>query len=253
MLLQDKVAIITGAGGGMGRAIALAFAQEGALVQAADINAEAAFETVKLIPEKNASAVKVDVSDAESVQNIIEMAVSHYGRIDFVVNCAGLAQAFTPIEELQESEWDRLLNVNLKSVFLTAKYAVPYLKKQKQGAIVNIASIAAERARPGLNAYCASKGAVVTLTKALALELAPFGIRVNAINPGPANTDMLGKFIPGSGGETEQQKQEIFLSSIPLGKLIEPDDIAQAALYLCSPLADKVTGTILNVDGGRGI
>lgn len=140
-----------------------------------------------------------------------------------------------------------------KICFLTSKYVFPYMKRQNNGVILNISPITSERARPGLNAYCASKGAVVVLTKALALELAPFGIRVNAINPGPTDTGMLGKFIPDHEGRTIQQKREIFLSGIPLGQLIEPEDSAQAAQYLCSPHAQNVTGTILNVDGGRGI
>jgi 3-oxoacyl-[acyl-carrier protein] reductase len=255
VLLQNQIAIITGAGSGMGRAMALSFANEGATVAVADINVDAAAETVKLIQAKNgmAIAIGVDVSNAQSVQKLIDTVAEREGKIDIIINCAGLPQAFTPIEDLEEEQWDRLLNVNTKSVFLTAKYAVPFMKKQKQGVILSISSIASERARPGLNAYCASKGAVAVLTKALAIELAPFGIRVNAINPGPTNTEMLGKFIPDHAGELEQQKQEVFISSIPLGKLIEPEDIAQSALYLCSPLSEKVTGTILNVDGGRGI
>jgi 3-oxoacyl-[acyl-carrier protein] reductase len=255
LLLQNQVAIITGAGSGMGKAMALSFANEGAIVAACDINVKAAEETAWLIQEGNgeAFALGVDVSDARSVKQLIESVIEREGRVDIVVNCAGLPQAFTAIEDLTEEEWDRTLNVNTKSVFLTAKYAVPHMKKQNQGVILNISSIASERPRPGLNAYCASKGAVVTLTKALALELAPFGIRVNAINPGPTDTAMLGKFIPDRDGKTPQQKRDLFLSGIPLGKLIEPEDIAQSALYLCSPLAQKVTGTILNVDGGRGV
>lgn len=255
MLLQNQVAIITGAGSGMGKAMALCFANAGATVAVADINVKAAEETAWLIQEQNGEAfsIGVDVGNARSVKQLMEEVVEREGKIDIVINCAGLPQAFTPIEELDEEQWDRLLNVNTKSVFLTAKYAVPFMKKQNQGVIVNISSIASERPRPGLNAYCASKGAVVTLTKALALELAPFSIRVNAINPGPTDTGMLGKFIPDHEGKTALQKREIFLSGIPLGKLIEPEDIAQSALYLCSPNAENITGAVLNVDGGRGI
>jgi 3-oxoacyl-[acyl-carrier protein] reductase len=127
------------------------------------------------------------------------------------------------------------------------------MKKRNTGSIVNIASIAGVRARPGLNAYCASKGAVIQLTRALALELAPYQIRVNVINPGPAETPMLGRFLSGDSAQVEEQKKRIFLDSVPLGRLVQPEDIAQAALYLASDLAKIVTGEILNVDGGRGI
>jgi len=146
-----------------------------------------------------------------------------------------------------------MMNVNAKAIFLTAKYAVPFMKQQKSGSIVNIASIAGIRARPGLNAYCASKGAAIMLTKALALELAPYQIRVNVINPGPANTPMIGQFLVGDETDKKEGVKRIFQDSVPLGMLIEPEDIAQGALYLASDLSKVVTGEVLNIDGGRGI
>ncbi|MCF6094837.1 SDR family oxidoreductase [Microaerobacter geothermalis] len=252
-LLQGRTAIVTGAGSGMGRAIAKLFAEQGGQVIIADLNQEAAEKTAKEIGGSQVFAVKVDVADDLSVAKMVKGSLTVFGDLDILVNCAGIPQVFTPIEELSESQWDKIMNVNTKSIFLTVKHAVPYMKKKNKGSIVNIASIAGVRARPGLNAYCASKGAAIMLTKALALELAPFQIRVNAINPGPAETPMLGQFISGDQQKIESDKKNIFLSSIPLGSLIQPEDIAHAALYLASDLSRKVTGEILNVDGGRGI
>lgn len=252
-LLQGKTAIVTGAGSGMGRAIAHLFAEAGGQVVIADLNQEAAEKTANEIGGSQVSAVKVDVADDLSVANMVKESLAVFGELDILVNCAGIPQVFTSIDELSESQWDKIMNINAKSIFLTVKYVVPYMKKKHSGSIVNIASIAGVRARPGLNAYCASKGAAIMLTKALALELAPFQIRVNAINPGPAETPMLGQFISGDQQKIESEKKSIFLSSIPLGSLIQPEDIAQAALYLCSDLSGKVTGEILNVDGGRDI
>ncbi|WP_047154689.1 SDR family oxidoreductase [Aneurinibacillus tyrosinisolvens] len=252
-LLQGKTAIVTGAGSGMGKAIAQLFTQQGANVVFADLNLAAAQAAVDSYQPEQANAVQVNVSIDSQVETLIQDTLKTFDQLDIVVNCAGVPQVFTPIEELSLEQWNQIMDVNLKSIFLTSKYAVPVMKKQQRGAIVNIASIAGVRARPGLNAYCASKGAAIMLTKALALELAPYKIRVNAINPGPAETPMLGQFLKGDGAQKEDDKKKIFLDSVPLGSLIQPDDIAQAALYLASDLAKIVTGEILNVDGGRGI
>ncbi|MFS0646050.1 SDR family NAD(P)-dependent oxidoreductase [Siminovitchia sp. 179-K 8D1 HS] len=252
-ILQGKTAIVTGAGSGMGKAIAHLFAQQGANVTMADINDEAAKTAAHAAGDHHVQAVQADVADVSGVEDLVAQTVAAYGGLDIVVNCAGVPQSFTSVEELTVEQWDVMMNVNAKSIFLTAKYAVPFMKRQKSGSIVNIASIAGIRARPGLHAYCASKGAAIMLTKALALELASEQIRVNAINPGPANTPMIEKFL----GEDETEKEEgiktIFQESVPLGRLIEPEDIAQGALYLASDLSKNVTGEILNIDGGRGI
>ncbi|WP_421617394.1 SDR family oxidoreductase [Brevibacillus sp. TJ4] len=252
-LLQGKTAIVTGAASGMGKAIAKLFAEQGANVVLADLNKEAASAVVQELPSGKAHAVQTDVANDESVAAMVAETVSVYGSVDVLVNCAGVPQAFTPIEELSLAQWDKIMNVNTKSIYLTTKYAVPHMKAAKRGSIVNIASIAGIRARPGLNAYCASKGAAIMLSKALAIELAPEKIRVNVINPGPAETPMLGKFINGDEEAVEAGKKDIFISSVPLGTLIQPEDIAQAALYLASDLSKIVTGEVLNVDGGRGI
>ncbi|MFG0212276.1 SDR family oxidoreductase [Brevibacillus porteri] len=252
-LLQGKTAIVTGAGSGMGKAIAKLFADEGANVILADLNKVAAVAVAQELPQGKGHAVQTDVADDTSVAALVKEALEAYGSIDVLVNCAGVPQAFTPIEELTLEQWDRIMSVNTKSIFLTTRHAVPHMKEKGKGSIINIASIAGIRARPGLNAYCASKGAAIMLSKALAIELAPFQIRVNVINPGPAETPMLGKFINGDEAEVEAGKKDIFISSVPLGMLIQPEDIAQAALYLASDLSKIVTGEVMNVDGGRGI
>lgn len=253
-LLEGKTAIITGAGSGMGKAAAKLFAAQGANVVLSDINKDAADLTAKEIDRTgHVKTVYTDVGDDESVQNLVKEAFNEFEDIDILINCAGVPQFFTPIEEMSLSEWDKIMSVNLKSIFLTTRHLVPIMKRKEKGSIINIASIAGIRARPGLNAYCASKGAAIMLTRALALELAPFKIRVNAINPGPAETPMLERFLPGDSQKVEEDKKKIFLESVPLGTLIQPEDIAQAALYLASDLARAVTGEIMNVDGGRGV
>jgi len=252
-LLQGKTAIVTGAASGMGKATAKLFAAEGANVVLADLNKEAAVQVALELPDGRGHAVQVDVADDESVAALIQETIAVFGAPDVLVNCAGVPQAFTPIEELTLEQWDRIMSVNAKSLYLTARHAVPHMKAKARGSIINIASIAGIRARPGLNAYCASKGAAIMLSKALAIELAPYQIRVNVINPGPAETPMLGKFINGDEQEVEAGKKDIFISSVPLGMLIQPEDIAQAALYLASDLSKIVTGEVMNVDGGRGI
>ncbi|MBV7504964.1 SDR family oxidoreductase [Bacillus sp. sid0103] len=252
-LLNGKTAIITGAGSGMGKAIAQAFAKEGANVTFADLNYESAKAAAGSTGLNRVQAIQADVTRDADVANLVNQTVEAYDGLDIVINCAGVPQSFTAIEELTLEQWDLIMNVNTKSIFLTSKYAVPFMKQQKGGSIVNIASIAGIRARPGLNAYCASKGAAIMLTKALAIELAPYKIRVNAINPGPADTPMIGKFLVGDDAQKEEGMKKIFQDSVPLGTLIQPEDIAQGALYLASDLSKIVTGEVLNIDGGRGI
>lgn len=252
-LLQGKTAIVTGAASGMGKAIAKLFADQGAQVVLADLNKAAAQQVAQELPEGKGHAVQTDVADDQSVAAMIQETITVFGSIDVLVNCAGVPQAFTPIEELSLEQWDKIMSVNAKSIYLTTRHVVPHMKAASKGSIINIASIAGIRARPGLNAYCASKGAAIMLSKALAIELAPNQIRVNVINPGPAETPMLGKFISGDEDQVEAGKKDIFISSVPLGMLIQPEDIAQAALYLASDLSKIVTGEVMNVDGGRGI
>jgi 3-oxoacyl-[acyl-carrier protein] reductase len=249
MKLSNKVALITGAGAGFGRESALLFAEEGAKIVVADLNGKAARETVELIKEKggNAVSVEADVSKASDVANMVKIAVDTYGKLDILFNNAGIPQLPTPVEDLDEGLWDKIMSINLKGIFLGAKYAFPVMKKQGGGVIINTASISGKRPRPGSSAYATSKAAAIFLTKALAIEGAPSKIRVNAINPVAAETAML----PGLG--VTKDAMPAIIASIPMGRLAQPKDVAYAALYLASDEASLVTGIGLDVDGGRGI
>jgi 3-oxoacyl-[acyl-carrier protein] reductase len=249
MSLGTKTAAITGAGSGMGRATARLFAERGAEVAVIDIDGEAAEETVSLIGEDGGSAIALtaDSSEAADVEAFVERTVSAFGGIDVLHNNAGIPQESTPVEDVTEATWDRIQAVNLKSTFLGAKYAVPQMRADGGGVILNTASTAGIRPRTGLSAYCASKGGMITLTKQLAHELAEDEIRVNAICPVATDTDMLPEFAAGD------LSVESMRETIPLGRLAEATDIAHAAAFLASDEASMITGTALEVDGGRDI
>ncbi len=247
MKLDERVAIITGAASGFGCASAILFAKEGAKVVVADLDVEGGQDTVKAIQANGGEAVfvKVDVAKENDVEQMIHSAVEKYGGIDILFNNAGIEQIMTPIELLSEETWDRVFAVNVKGMFLGTKHALPELKKTGKGVIINTASVSGIRARPGLSSYTASKGACIMLTKALAIELAEYGIRVNCINPVAAETPFMKNL-------SEENKVK-FRSTIPLGRFATAEDIAFAALYLASDDASMVTGAELNVDGGRTI
>jgi 3-oxoacyl-[acyl-carrier protein] reductase len=249
MTLEGKVAAITGAGSGMGRATAELFARRGARVVVVDIDRGAAVETVDRIETAGweAIAVEADVSAREDVEGFVDRTVEEYGSIDVLHNNAGIPQQSTPVEDVTEETWDGIQDVNLKSAFLGAKYAVPHMREQGGGVILNTASTAGIRPRTGLSAYCASKGGMITLTRQLAHELADAGIRVNAICPVATDTDMLPEFT------SEDLSVEGMADTIPMDRLAQPEDIARAAAYLASDEAEMVTGTALEVDGGRDI
>ncbi|PSQ30420.1 short chain dehydrogenase [Halobacteriales archaeon SW_10_68_16] len=249
MTLDGKAAAITGAGSGMGRATAELFAERGAHVVAVDLDSEAAAETVDRIESagSEATAVEADASVAADVREFVERTVEAYGSIDVLHNNAGIPQRSTPVEDVTEETWDAIIDVNLKSAFLGAKYAVPRMREQGGGVILNTASTAGIRPRTGLSAYCASKGGMITLTKQLAYELADAGIRVNAICPVATDTDMLPEFT------SDDLSIEDMADTIPVGRLARSKDIAHAAAYLASDEAEMVTGTALEVDGGRDI
>ena len=248
MRLNNKIALVTGAGSGFGRGIAARFAEEGAKLIVADINEESAKNVAGEIGD-SAIAVVADVSKNSDVEAMIQQTVAQWGRLDILVNNAGTTHRNKPMTEVTEEEFDRIFAVNVKSVFLTARHGVPLMKEQGHGMILNVASTAGLRPRPGLAWYNTSKGAMITATKAMAIELASFKIRVNAINPVAGETGMLHLFM----GEDTPEKRAQFVSSIPWGRLSQPQDMANAALFLCSDEADMVTGTCMEVDGGRCI
>jgi 3-oxoacyl-[acyl-carrier protein] reductase len=246
MRLAEKTAIVTGAASGFGAGIARRFASEGAAVMVADLNAAGARA---LAAEIGGLAQDVDVSQAASVAAMVAAARDAWGRVDIVVNNAGITHLPKPMEEVTEEEFDRVFAVNAKSVYLTAREVVPMMKAAGRGAILNIASTAGLSPRPRLNWYNASKGWMITATKAMAVELAPFGIRVNALAPVAGETPLLKSFM----GEDTPEIRAKFLATIPIGRFSTPEDMGNAALYLCSDEASMVTGVAMEVDGGRCI
>lgn len=248
MVVEQKVIIVTGAGGGMGKAIIQEQLAKGNIAVGLDISVA----SLNGLAHDTLRCFEVNVLQEERVNELFKQIFDEYGRIDGLVNAIGIAQAAKPIEQVTIEEWSRLMDVNVKSLFITTKAVVPYMKERLKGSIVTIASISAVRPRPGLQSYIASKGAAESFTRGLAIELAPFQIRVNTIHPGPADTQMLSQFTA-QGADVEQTKQSVFVQSVPLGRLVNPSDIAGAVSYLLSDAANMVTGTTLHVDGGRGL
>lgn len=248
MRLQGKVAIVTGGGSGFGEGIAKRFADEGAKIVIADINEAAAQRVAGEIGDA-AIAVRCDVSVGDDVKAMVEAATGSFGRLDILINNAGYTHRNGPMLEVDEATFDRIFAVNVKSIYLGAVHAVPVFRAQGGGVILNIASTAGVRPRPNLTWYNGSKGAAITLTKSMAVELAPDKIRVCALNPVAGETGMLHLFM----GEDTPEKRAQFLASIPLGRLSTPKDLANAALFLCSDEAEFLTGVCMEVDGGRCI
>ena len=247
MKLEGKVAIVTGAASGFGRGIAERFVLEGARVVLADINGAGVREVAASLGER-AVAVTCDVSQKADVGAMVRAATEAFGGLDIVVNNAGTTHKNRPLLEVGEAEFDRIYAVNVKSIYLSTIAAVPQMEKRGAGTIINIASTAGVRPRPGLTWYNGSKGAVITLTKSLAVELAPLNIRVNAINPVMGETGMLSQFM---GVPDTPENRAKFLGTIPMGRLSRPHDIANAALFLAEPASSFITGVALEVDGGR--
>jgi 3-oxoacyl-[acyl-carrier protein] reductase len=244
--LNGKTAIVTGGASGFGAGIVRKFVAEGARVMVADINGDAASALAK---ELGATAQQVDVAKDASVAAMVEAAYAAFGKLDVLVNNAGVSHLPAPLDEISEADFDRVLAVNVKSVYLTARHIVPHMKTNRKGAILNVASTAAVSPRPRLSWYNASKGWLVTATKSMAVELAPLGVRVNAINPVAGETPLLKTFM----GEDTPEMRAKFLATIPLGRFSTPEDMGNAACFLCSDEASMVTGVAMEVDGGRCI
>lgn len=241
--IKKKTVLVTGAASGFGAGIAARFAEEGADVIVADVDVEGGASQANAI---GATFAEMNVASAES----ISAALTRIGRpIQILINNAGIGLPPTDLLDVSEEDFDRLINVNVRSIYLTARQIVPMMKAQGSGAIVNIASTAGVSPRPGLTWYNASKGWVITATRSMAVELATYNIRVNALNPVAGETPLLQTFM---GGDTEENRDR-FLSTIPLGRFSTPADIAAAACFLCSDDASMITGVALEVDGGRCI
>ena len=239
MRLRGKTAIVTGAASGFGAGIARRFAAEGAHVTCVDIA-----DPGSIAEETGGTARRMDVSRLADWE-----ALAAVGTPDILVNNAGVTHMPAPMEEVSEEDFDRVIAVNAKSVYLSARTIVPLMKAARRGAICNVASTAGVSPRPRLNWYNASKGWMITATKTMAVELAPFGVRVNAVNPVAGETPLLASFM----GEDTPETRARFIATIPLGRFSTAEDIANAALYLCSDEASMVTGVAMEVDGGRCI
>ena len=252
--LKDKVAIVTGGGSGFGAGIVRKFVAEGAQVLVADLNLEAALDVAASVGAA-ARALRVDVANAADARSMIEAAEQHFGRLDILVNNAGVTHLPQPLEDVTEADFDRIVAVNMKAIYLAMREAVPRFKanapgvKGIRGVVLNMASTAGVSPRPRLGWYNASKGWVITATRANAVELAPFGIRVVALNPVAGETPLLKSFM----GEDTPAMRAKFLATIPLGRFSTPEDLGNAACYLCSDEASMITGVCMEVDGGRCI
>jgi len=250
--LDGTVAVVTGGGSGIGRATAARLADEGASVVVADVVADPGRETVDLIEDKGGEAtfVDVDVTDLDDVQHMVDVAVDTYGGLDVAVNNAGILTGFEDVTDVDEDEWDRLLDVNLKGVWACVRAELPAMADGGGGAIVNVASEAGLVGMPGLSNYTASKHGVVGLTKAVALEYAGRGVRVNAVAPGPTETNISDDVEMPSDPEAIEFDMSA-MSEVPMGRQAQPEEMASAIAFLCSDDASYVTGHTLPVDGGQ--
>ena len=248
MRLKGRTAIVTGGASGFGEGIVRRFADEGAKVAIVDLNGAAAEALAKELGGE-AIAVTADVSKDADVARLAAETAARLGPVEILVNNAGVGHTPQPLDVLSEADFDRIWSVNMKSVYLTAKHLVPAMKAAGRGAILNVASTGGVSPRPNLTWYNASKGWMITATRAMAVELAPFGVRVNAINPVAGETPLLKTFM----GEDTPEIRAKFLASIPLGRFSTPADMGAAAAFLCSDDASMVTGVAMEVDGGRCI
>ena len=249
MRLAGKVALVTGGASGFGAGIARTFAREGAKVAILDLNDPGAKEVASSIGP-SAMAIEGDVTVARDVAAAVESTLAAHKKLDIVVNNAGWTHRNQPMLDVSEAEFDRVFAVNVKSIFHMARAAIPVMRRQGGGTIINIGSTAGIRPRPGLTWYNATKGAVNLMSRSMAVELAPDKIRVNCVAPVAGETGLLAAFM---GGEDTPELRAKFIATIPLGRLSRPDDVASACLYLASDEASLITGVVLEVDGGRTI
>ena len=251
-LLQGRKVVVTGAASGIGAAISWRYALEGASVALVDRNGEGITAVAEEIRATGSDAVPIraDLAVAADSERSVEAAVHSFGGLDVLVNCAGVGQRPKPIEETGDAEFDHIFAVNVRGVFLMTRAALPYLARSHAAVIVNIASNISIRPRPGYAAYAASKGAVATLTRSLALELAPRNIRVVALCPAASDTPMLVEFM---GGVNTAGSRAAIAEAIPMGRLVQPDEVAAVAAWVASEDARMVTGELISVDGGRGL
>jgi NAD(P)-dependent dehydrogenase (short-subunit alcohol dehydrogenase family) len=249
--IPGRTSVITGGGSGIGRSTAILLSQNGAKIVVADLDSKAGNETVQVIRKHSGEAifVKANVSKTVEVRHLMETAVSKFGSIDILFNNAGVPGPHS-ITDTSEEEWDRVLDINLKGVFLCSKYAIPHMIKRKRGTIINTASAVGLVGSAGQASYCASKGGVVMLTKAMALDCAGFGIRVNCVCPGFVETPMVERFLATINSAERKKVVESLKKLHPLGRFAKPEEIANAVLYLASDDASFVTGCAFPIDGG---
>jgi NAD(P)-dependent dehydrogenase (short-subunit alcohol dehydrogenase family) len=245
----DKTALVTGAGSGIGRSSALAFAREGANVIVSDINVQGGEETVQTIQESKGKAhfFQCDVSQSDQVEKLIKTTIDKFGRLDYAVNNAGVSMRPSSTVEIDEAEWDRVININLKSVWLCMKYEIPQMQKIGGGVIINLSSLAGIRGKEGTLAYTASKHGVIGMTKTAALEYAKEGIRINAICPGLTESGMT------TGLDQRPELAQQLIAQIPMGHMGQSQNISDAVIWLCDDTASFITGHVLVVDGGQTI
>lgn len=250
--LTGFVAIVTGGGSGFGESICQTYAAQGAKLVVADINVANGQRVAQLLTSTGSEAifVQTDVSKAADMQTLVDTALRQFGKLDVMVNNAGISHANQPMLQVAEAEFDRIFQVNVKSIYHSAFSCVPVFRRQGHGCFINIGSTAAVRPRPGLAWYNGSKGAVTLITKSMAVELAPDNIRVNSINPAIAETPLLTTFMGAADNPGNRAK---FIASIPLGRLGRASDVANAAVFFADPASEFVTGVCMEVDGGRCI
>jgi 3-oxoacyl-[acyl-carrier protein] reductase len=245
--LLGKVAIVTGSSRGIGRAIALALAKDGAnIVVNAVSNITKAREVAEEIESmgREALVIVADVSKKEHVESMVEQTLKRFGKIDILVNNAGVVGPTVPIQELSEEDWERVISVDLKGTFLCCRAVIPHMIRQRSGKIVNISSIAGKEGNANMTAYCAAKAGIIGLTKALAEEVAKYGIRVNCVCPALIETELVERM--------DTKQAEYLKSKIPLGRLGKPEEVAELVKFLVSDASDFITGQAINIDGGRG-